>query len=101
MLDINTKKGALLFLVQSWFLMVGASRNNDPLLSAQAANKCLSGILALGESMIPDDVEGACEELMCFIEKRKDPSGRPCTCPHWFVTAYTAQRHFFRWELMG
>jgi len=90
MLDINTKKGALLFLVQSWFLMVGASRNNDPLLSAQTANRCLSGILlSLDESVIPDDVGNACEELMLFIEGRQDSSNRPYPCPSWFETVDT------------
>lgn len=101
MLDINTKKGALLFLVQNWFLMAGASRSNDPLLSAQTANKCLSGILVLGESMIPRDVEKACEDLMLFIEGRQDPSNRPYPCPDWFESVHMAQERFFNWEMTG
>ncbi len=101
MFDTNTKKGALLFLVQNWFLVVGASRNSSPLLSAQMANKCLSCIIALGESMIPGDVEKACEELMFFVESRKDGSDQPCPCPDWFEPIYTAQKRSFHWELMG
>lgn len=83
MLDISTKKGALLFLAQNWFLMMGASRSNDPLLSAQAANKSLIRIIAIDENLIPDDVGRACEELMLFIEGRQDHSNFPYPCPYW------------------
>ncbi|MFA5986349.1 MAG: hypothetical protein WC819_03310 [Parcubacteria group bacterium] len=67
--DINTKKGAFLFLVQTWALTMGSHRSNDSLHQARFANACISHAFTLKEESIPDDIEQACEEYMFWQDQ--------------------------------
>jgi hypothetical protein len=84
LIDVNTKKGALLLLVQAWVLAAGSQKNNDPLHQGRFAINCIADVLALDEDAIPEDVEWACEQLMYYQDGIRKPSGGKYECPAWF-----------------
>jgi len=102
MSDLNSKKGALLFLMQTWVLASGSRRSSDPLFRAQFANACLADVLTLNEEQIPEDVEAACAELMMYQDGYKLGGGEERECPQWFrIQRHGGEAfgdHFYPWS---
>ncbi len=80
----KSKKTALMLLVNAHLLIVGPSRSNDALRSADAAVSRLAEILTLDEEQIPQDVGAACLELMRFVHGQHDENNNPYPRPSWF-----------------
>jgi len=82
---IRNKKAALLTLAQMHLAIVGSSRTNNPVQSAEAAVSCLASIIALNEALVPSDVETACKNLMRFVDGQHDEENNPYPQPPWFT----------------
>lgn len=69
------KKEALLLLVQTWVI-------RDQIFTMIQSNSAVAGIIAISdESIIPDNVERACEEY-CFWMRSNGPNRKR---PEWYI----------------
>lgn len=99
MFDINTKKGALLFLAQTWILAAGlrSTDGSGRVLhhSYDAGVACLDDIFALDEKEIPEDVRKACVEMMQYQYGHINPTThQQYERPAWFNPRYKEGSHF-------
>lgn len=86
MLDINNKKEAFLFLVQSMLLAGGSRRSLEPHHKMAFVGHTLADAIALDESMIPENVLGAAQDYVAWQDSwtKGEDSKETYPRPEWF-----------------